>query len=148
MYKHILVPTDGSPLSGKAVKQALSFAKSVGAKITALHVSQEYRAMMDEGFALPAMATFKKRFEAEGVKRSNALLDGVKSSAKAANVECDGVAVINNLPYDAIIRQAKRAKCDLIMMASHGRKGLSSILLGSETATVLTHSKIPVWVVR
>ena len=148
MYKHILVPTDGSPLSGKAVKQALAFAKSVGARVTALHVSQEYRQMMDEGFALPAMSPFKKRFEAEAAKRSNALLDGVKSSATAANVECDGVAVINNLPYDAIIKQAKKAKCDLIMMASHGRKGLSSILLGSETAKVLTHSKIPVLVVR
>jgi nucleotide-binding universal stress UspA family protein len=148
MYKHILVPTDGSPLSGKAVKQALALAKSVGARITALHVSHEYRALMDEGFALPAMATFKKRFEAEGAKRSNALLDGVKSSAKAANVECDGVAAINNLPYDAIIREAKKAKCDLIMMASHGRKGLSSLLLGSETSKVLTHSKIPVLVVR
>ena len=148
MYKHILVPTDGSPLSGKAVKQALAFAKSVGAKVTALHVSHEYRAMMDEGFALPTIATFKKRFEAEGAKRSTMLLDSVKSSAKAANVECDGVAVIGNLPYEAIIRQAKKAKCDLIMMASHGRKGLSSILLGSETAKVLTHSKIPVLVVR
>ena len=148
MYKHILVPTDGSPLSAKAVKQAVAFAKSVGAKITALHVSQEFRQMMDEGFALPAMDTYKKRFEAEAVKRSNALLDGVKSSANAADVQCDGVAVVNNLPYDAIIKQAKKAKCDLIMMASHGRKGLSSILLGSETAKVLTHSKIPVLVVR
>jgi len=127
MYKHILVPTDGSPLSAKAVKQAVAFAKSVGAKITALHVSQEFRQMMDEGYAL---------------------LDGVKSSANAADVQCDGVAVVNNLPYDAIIKQAKKAKCDLIMMASHGRKGLSSILLGSETAKVLTHSKIPVLVVR
>lgn len=148
MYKHILVPTDGSPLSAKAVKQAVAFAKSVGAKITALHVSQEFRQMMDEGFALPAMSTYQKRFEAEAAKRSNALLDDVKSSANAANVECHGVAVINNLPYDAIIKQAKKAKCDLIMMASHGRKGLSSILLGSETAKVLTHSKIPVLVVR
>ncbi len=148
MYKHILVPTDGSPLSAKAVKQAVAFAKSVGAKITAIHVSQEYRAMMDEGFAVPAFASFKKRFEDESAKRSNALLDAVKSSARAAGVECDGVAVVNDLPYESIIKQAKKAKCDLIMMASHGRKGLQSILLGSETAKVLTHSTIPVLVVR
>jgi nucleotide-binding universal stress UspA family protein len=148
MYKHILVPTDGSPLSAKAVKQAVAFAKSVGAKITAVHVSQEYRAMMDEGFALPAFAPLKKRFEEESAKRSKALLEAVKSSAKAAGVACDGVAVVDDLPYEAIIKQAKKAKCDLIMMASHGRKGLQSILLGSETAKVLTHSTIPVLVVR
>ena len=148
MYKHILVPTDGSPISARAVKQAVTFAKSLGAKITAIHVSQEYRSMMDEGFAVPAYATFRKRFEEESAKRSNALLTGIKSTAKAAGVECDGVAVVNNLPYEAIIKQAKKTKCDLIMMASHGRKGLQSILLGSETAKVLTHSTIPVLVVR
>jgi nucleotide-binding universal stress UspA family protein len=148
MYKHILVPTDGSPLSAKAVKQAVAFAKSVGAKITAIHVSQEYRAMMDEGFTVPAFATFKKRFEEQSAKYSNSLLDGVKSTAKAAGVECEGVAVVSDLPYEAIIKQAKKSKCDLIMMASHGRKGLQSILLGSETAKVLTHSSIPVLVVR
>lgn len=148
MYKHILVPTDGSPLSTKAVKQAVAFAKSLGAKITAIHVSQEYRAMMDEGFALPAYATFRKRFDEVNAKRSNALLASIKSTAKAAGVECDGAAVVSNLPYEAIIKHAKKAKCDLIMMASHGRKGLSSILLGSETAKVLTHSTIPVLVVR
>lgn len=148
MFKHILVPTDGSKLSAKAVKQALEFAKSIGAKVTAFHVSHEYRAMMDEGFAVPAFATFKKRFEESNAKRSNALLDSVKASAAKAGVLCAGVAVANNLPYDAIIKQARKAKCDLIMMASHGRKGLSSILLGSETAKVLTHSTIPVLVVR
>jgi nucleotide-binding universal stress UspA family protein len=103
---------------------------------------------MDEGFTVPAFATFKKRFEEQSAKYSKGLLEGVKSSAKAAGVECEGVVVVNNLPYEAIIKQAKKAKCDLIMMASHGRKGLQSILLGSETAKVLTHSMIPVLVVR
>ena len=148
MYKHILVPTDGSKLSGKAVKQAVAFAKAVGARITAVHVSDEYRAMMDEGFVLPAFATFKKRFDEMNAQRSNAILSQVKAGAQAAGVQCDCVTVSNNLPYDAIIRQAKKSKCDLIMMASHGRKGLQSMLLGSETAKVLTHSTIPVLVVR
>jgi nucleotide-binding universal stress UspA family protein len=148
MYKHILVPTDGSPLSTKAVKQAVAFAKSLDAKITTVHVSHEYRAMMDEGFAVPVYATFRKHFDEVNAKRSNALLASIKSTARAAGVECDGVAVVNNLPYEAIIKQAKKSKCDLIMMASHGRKGLQSILLGSETAKVLTHSTIPVLVVR
>jgi nucleotide-binding universal stress UspA family protein len=148
MYKHILVPTDGSKLSAKAVKQAIAFAKTIGARITAVHVSDEYRAVMDEGFVLPAFATLKKRFEEMNAQRSSAVLKQVKAGAEAAGVACQCVAVSNNLPYDAIIKQAKKAKCDLIMMASHGRKGLSSVLLGSETAKVLTHSKIPVLVVR
>jgi nucleotide-binding universal stress UspA family protein len=148
MYKHILLPTDGSKLSAKAIKQGIQFAKSIGANLTALHVTHEYRAMMDDGFIAPAAATFRKRFEEESLKRSKAILEGVKSEALAAGVSCEGVSVISDLPYDAIIKQAKKAKCDLIMMASHGRKGLSSILLGSETAKVLTHSTIPVLVVR
>jgi nucleotide-binding universal stress UspA family protein len=148
MYKHILVPTDGSKLSAKAVKQAERFAKSVGAKMTALHVSHEYRSLMDEGFTLPAFNTFKKRFDERNAKRSHALLDDVKTSADKAGVSCDCVAVVNDLPYDAIIKQARKGKCDLIMMASHGRRGLSSLLLGSETSKVLTHSDIPVLVVR
>lgn len=148
MYKHILVPTDGSKLSTKAVKQAISFARTIGAKVTALHVSNEFRAMTDEGFALPSIATFKKRFEEMNAKRSKALLAQVETAAQTAGVACDSVSVTNNLPYDAIIRQAKKGRCDLIMMASHGRRGLASVLLGSETSKVLTHSKIPVLVVR
>ena len=148
MYKHILLPTDGSKLSAKAVKQAVQFAKSAGAKVTALHVSPPYRTLMDDGFVLSAVATLKKRFEEESIKRSNLLLERVKSGAQAAGIDCDCVSVIGDLPYDAIIKQARKAKCDLIMMASHGRKGLASILLGSETAKVLAHSTIPVLVVR
>ena len=90
----------------------------------------------------------KKHFESESIKRSNTLLQDVKSRAQAAGVECEGVSVMSDRPYDAIIRQAKKARCDLIMMASHGRKGLSGLLLGSETAKVLTHSTIPVLVLR
>jgi nucleotide-binding universal stress UspA family protein len=148
MYKRILLPTDGSKLSAKAIKQGLQFAKSIGAKVTAINIAPEYRALMDEGFVVPAVMTSKKRFEEETIKRSKTLLEGVKTDAKAAGVECDCVSVISSMPYDAIIKQAKKAQCDLIMMASHGRSGLSSILLGSETAKVLTHSSLPVLVVR
>ena len=82
MYKHILVPTDGSKLSTKAVKQAVAFAKTIGARITAVHVSDEYRAVMDEGFVLPAFATLKKRFEEMNVQRSNAVLKQVKARSE------------------------------------------------------------------
>jgi len=148
MYKHILLPTDGSTLSEKAVKQCIRLAKSVGAKVTAIHVMPEFQMIMDEGFAVANVGLIKKRFEEETGKRSKKILAEVKASASAAGVECDGVSVTSSVPYEAIIKQAKKAKCDLIMMASHGRKGLSSILLGSETAKVLTHSTIPVLVVR
>jgi len=148
MYKHILLPTDGSPLSEKAVKQCIQLAKSVGAKITAINVTPEFQMIMDEGFIITNTAQIKKRFEEETGKRSKKLLAEVKASASAAGVDCDSVSVTSGVPYEAIIKQAKKAKCDLIMMASHGRKGLSSILLGSETAKVLTHSTIPVLVVR
>lgn len=148
MYKHILLPTDGSPLSGKAVKQCIRLAKSIGAKVTALNVTPEFEMIMDEGFVMPNAPVIKKRFEEETGKRSNKLLAEVKARASAEGVDCDSVSFTSGSPYEAIIKQAKKGRCDLIMMASHGRKGLSSILLGSETAKVLTHSTIPVLVVR
>jgi nucleotide-binding universal stress UspA family protein len=145
MYKHILLPTDGSKLSEKAVKQCIRLAKSIGARITAINITPDSR---DEGFVMPNASLLKKRFEEEAEKRSKKLLDEVKADAGAAGVDCDGVSVASGALYEAIIKHAKKEKCDLIMMASHGRKGLSSILLGSETAKVLTHSTIPVLVVR
>ena len=148
MYKHILLPTDGSPLSEKAVKQCIKLARSIGAKVTAINVTPEFQMIMDEGFVMPNTAQIRKRFEEEIGKRSKKLLAEVTAEAGAAGVDCDSVSVSSGVPYEAIIKQAKKTKCDLIMMASHGRKGLSSILLGSETAKVLTHSTIPVLVVR
>ena len=148
MYKSILVPTDGSKLSAKAVKQAIKFAKTIGAKITAFNVMPEYQVAMDEGFIVPTVAPLKKRFEEEVAARSKTILDGVRAEAVAAGVECEGVSVTSNAPWDVIIKQATKYKCDLIMMASHGRKGLQGLLLGSETTKVLVHSKIPVLVLR
>jgi len=148
MYKHILLPTDGSKLATKAVKQGLRLARTIKARVTVVNVVPEYRMVADEGFILPNAAQIKKRFEEVTTKRSQKLLDAVKTDAKAARVRCRAVSVTSAVPYDAIIKQAKKNKCDLIMMASHGRKGIASILLGSETAKVLTHSTIPVLVVR
>ncbi len=148
MYKRILLPTDGSRLSAKAVRQAVQFAKSTGAKLTAIHASPEFRSVMEDGFIQPSLPAFRKRFEERSIERSQAVLRPVKSMAAAAGVRCECVSVINDLPYEAIIKQAKKARCDLILMASHGRTGLSTILLGSETSKVLAHSKIPVLVVR
>jgi nucleotide-binding universal stress UspA family protein len=148
MFKHILLPTDGSKLSDRAVKQGIRFAKSIGARVTALHVIPEFKMVLEEGFVSPMTAELKTRFEKESQAHARKMLEKVERAAKAEGVRCESVAVVSDLPYQQIIDVAKKKKCDLIMMASHGRRGISSLLLGSETAKVLTHSKIPVLVVR
>jgi len=148
MYKSILLPTDGSKLSAKAVKQAIRFAKAIDARIIALHVTPEFQMIADEGYVLPSMVSLRKRFDEESAARGKAILDEVRGEAATAGVECQCISTASAAPWEAIIKQAAKHKCDLIMMASHGRKGLQSLLLGSETAKVLVHSKIPVLVVR
>jgi nucleotide-binding universal stress UspA family protein len=150
MYKSILVPTDGSKLSGKAVKEAISFAKACGSKITILHVMPDARAYISERYSVPTELTapLKKKFQGEAAARSQEIIDQACAQSSAAGVKCTGISVVGDEPYEAIISQAKKSKSDLIMMASHGRKGLQSLLLGSETAKVLVHSKVPVLVVR
>ena len=148
MYTHVLLPTDGSKLADKAVKQGIALAKSIGARVTVMIATPEFQVVMDEGFVLPNAMMLRKRFEDETMRRATKVLDSVKAGAQAAGVKCDTVVTSSGRPYEAIIKQAKKSKCDLIMMASHGRKGLSGILLGSETTKVLTHSTIPVLVVR
>lgn len=148
MYKHILVSTDGSKLSETAVERGIAFAKVINAKLTAVHVVPEFQMVADDGFVAPMSAQFKERFEKESRATAQKVLDKVEKMAKTAGVAFDGVVVSSDIPYQQIIRTAQKSKCDLIMMASHGRRGLSGLLLGSETTKVLTHSKIPVLVVR
>jgi nucleotide-binding universal stress UspA family protein len=149
MYKHILVPTDGSELSNKAVKQAIEVAKALGARITAVHIVGTYHLPLpDDGFATPEIPALTKRFEEEEATRAKKILGSVEKAAKIAGVECDVIVATSEVPYEMIIDQATRFKCDLIIMASHGRSGLQGILLGSVTQKVLTHSKIPVLVCR
>lgn len=147
MFKHILIPTDGSDLSKKAIKQGIAFAKKIKARITTLHVVPEFRVIADESFVSLTPAA-KRRFEEESRQKAEKMLGAVVKQAKAQGVRCTAVAEANDLPYQQIIATAKSKKCDLIMMASHGRRGIASVLLGSETAKVLTHSTIPVLVVR
>ncbi len=147
MFKHILLPTDGSKLSGKAIKRGIDLAKKSGARITAIHVVPEFKLMVDEGITMLSPA-LKKRFEDEGRAQAQKMLDAISRQARARGVRCATLCVASDLPYQQIISAAKKQKCDLILMASHGRRGLSSVLLGSETAKVLMHSKVPVLVVR
>ena len=147
MFKHILLPTDGSKLSGRAVKSGIDFAKKSRARVTAIHVVPEFKLMVDEGITMLSPA-LKKRFEDEGRARAQKMLDEIARQARARGVRCTTLCLAGDLPYQRIIATARKKKCDLILMASHGRHGLSSLLLGSETAKVLLHSKIPVLIVR
>jgi nucleotide-binding universal stress UspA family protein len=148
MYKHILLPTDGSKLATKAVRQGIGLAKSIGAKATVLNITPEFQMIVDEGFILPNVADLKKRFDEQTAKQAKKIVDTVAAEARSAGVKCQTIIDQGERPYEAILHHAKKAKCDLIVMGSHGRTGLASILLGSETSKVLTHSKLPVLVVR
>jgi nucleotide-binding universal stress UspA family protein len=148
MFKHILLPTDGSKLSDRAVQRGIELAAEIGAGVTAMHVIPEFRMMADESFVLPNTAELKARYEKESKARGSRMLDKIADRARAAGVKCECVIVLGHAAYELIIETAKKRKCDLIVMASHGRRGVSALLLGSETAKVLTHSKIPVLVVR
>jgi nucleotide-binding universal stress UspA family protein len=145
MYKHILNPTDGSPLSEQATTHAITLARAVGARVTAVTVSVAYHT-----FALdPVMVSdTAEQYEKDCQARAERYLAPIQQAAKAAGVPCDTVHVVAEHAYQAIIDTARARGCDLIVMASHGRKGISALVLGSETVKVLTHSKIPVLVCR
>jgi nucleotide-binding universal stress UspA family protein len=145
MYKHILIPSDGSELSEKAVKQGLALAKSIGAKVTAITVSETFHTFSVD----PVMVTdTPEQYQRDCEARAEKYLSVAKNAAKATGVPYESMHVMHDHPYEAIINAAKDKGCDLIFMASHGRKGMSAVVLGSETVKVLTHSKIPTLVCR
>jgi nucleotide-binding universal stress UspA family protein len=149
MFKHILVPIDDSPLSIKAAKYAARLARSSHARLTALHVIPPFRVLagIDGVVADPELySPIEYRKSTEQYARK--LLAKVEAIAKTARVKCDPVFVTDEQPWRAIIKSAKGRRCDLVVMASHGRRGIAAILLGSETTKVLTHSKVPVLVCR
>jgi nucleotide-binding universal stress UspA family protein len=113
-----------------------------------MHAIPEFRIMADESFVLPTTMDIKKRYEKEAKARGEKMLAKITERAQAAGLEADAVCMMGDVPYEAIIEACKKKKCDLIVMASHGRRGVSGLLLGSETSKVLTHSKVPVLVVR
>jgi nucleotide-binding universal stress UspA family protein len=147
MYKHILVPTDGSRLSEEAVAKAIQFAKETGARLTALHVMPEYIPPAFAEFPAAGQASFGE-FMSATEETAKSVLASVQGAATAAGVPCETVALRHTQPYRAIIDLARDKACDLIFMSSHGRRGLSALVLGSETNKVLTHSSIPVLVFR
>ncbi len=147
MFKHILVPTDGSELSQETARRAVSFAKEAGARITAFYAKPEYPVTYyGEGALIDP--TTPEKFAEMAEQQAQQTLDFVIDLCRNAGVMVDTLAITSDVPYQAIIDGATQVGCDLIFMASHGRRGFTALLLGSETNKVLTHSKIPVLVYR
>ena len=147
MYKRILIATDGSPLSNVAIKHGLSLAELSGATVIALKVVPRYPRSYFEG-GMPVDMTDVKRIETQWGNAAQAMVDKVKAQGAEQGVAVKAVIAKSDLVAEAVISAAKKHKCDLIVMASHGRKGIKRLLLGSETQHVLTHSHIPVLVLR
>ena len=147
MYQRILVPTDGSALSKKAARGAIELAKAVGAELVALHVVPRYPTSYFEGAVVLSPAEVA-RTEKQWAEHGQATADAVRDAARAEGVAAKAVIARSDLVAESVVAAAKKHKCDLVVMASHGRKGLKRILLGSETQHVLTHSSIPVLVLR
>jgi nucleotide-binding universal stress UspA family protein len=148
-HKHILVPTDGSKLSLKAAKEAAALAQDLKARITAVYVIPPWSPpMQDESSIMYSAAYDERAYRKATEAHAGKILDKVVATAAAAKVRCDKVFVSNGSAWEGIITAARKAKCDLIVMASHGRGGLAGVLLGSETQKVLTHASLPVLVCR
>ena len=145
MYKNILIPTDGSALAAKAVDHGIALAKWIGAKATVLTVLPPFHTFTTDTQMLEDTPA---RYKARMQDHAENTLGAVAHAAQAAGVACETVHVEHEHPYRAIIDTAAAKGCDLIVMASHGRHGISAIVLGSETVKVLTHSTIPVLVHR
>jgi Universal stress protein UspA and related nucleotide-binding proteins len=145
MFKHLLLPTDGSELSEAAIRKGVRFANASHAKVTGVSVMPEFHVLT---FNTAMIEDTKKVFLAESRAQAKANLALLKKLADEEGVPCDTEVAVSDHPYEAIIRIAESKGCDLIMMASHGRRGMQAVLLGSETQKVLTHSRIPVLVYR
>ena len=147
MFKHLLVPTDGSDFSTLTVQRAVSFAREANARITFFYAKPDYTVVFYGEGVLVDPST-PQAFEQQTSQRAADILAACQALADAAQVPCDTQSATSETPYQAIIDCAVENSCDLIFMASHGRRGLSALLLGSETQKVLTHTDIPVLVYR
>ena len=149
MFRHLLVPTDGSALSFKAAKMAVDLAKVHGARITAIHVMAPYVPPTGgDGIIYYPESFSPQEYKKAVEKEAEKALEKVQAAADAAKVPFASVAVTHDQPWESIVNTAKRKKCDIVVMASHGRRGIAGLLLGSETTKVLTHSRTPVLVCR
>jgi nucleotide-binding universal stress UspA family protein len=144
MYKHILLPTDGSELSRAAMQHGIALAKAIGARVTALVVSTPLNSLVvDPSIVSGTLDQYKALVAQQTAK----YLDNISNKAREAGVDCGTLCVEHDKPYEAIVDTAKQQGCDLVVMASHGLRGVSAIL-GSETLKVLTHTSVPILVYR
>ncbi|SBO42829.1 universal stress protein [Cyanobium sp. NIES-981] len=146
-YQHLLVPTDGSDLSGRAVDQAVALARKLGARLRILHVQSNFPVSLVGVGELVDTGAIEALMEAARAQTEQ-ILAAARRVAEAAGVPVEVVKRLSSQPAEAIVQEARREGCDLIVMASHGRRGLEGLLLGSETQRVLTQSPCPVLVVR
>ena len=142
-FKHIVIPTDGSPRSAAAVAEGVRFAKHAGARITFLHVGVPFRLV-----SAHALSESRPEYETLERERAERLLDECERVASDAGVKSQRRWVMREHPYEEILRTAELGKADLIVMASHGRRGINALLLGSETQATLAHGSTPVLVIR
>src|SRR5687767_5623191 len=147
MYEHILIPTDGSKLSGRAIEHAVTIAKSMGSRVTGLFVAPAPGPLLFKGL-VPVRHLQPEQHAALNAKAAERYLGEIEAAAQTAGVRFAGLTVADEFPADAILRVAAKRKCDLIVMASHGRRGIAGLLLGSETQKVLLQAKVPVLVCR
>ena len=151
MFRHLLIPTDGSELSTNALRAGVAFARDLGARITVFHVRQSVLNRTDLGIygdPLVLDPRLLEQFNRKESERSGKLLAEACSLARDAGVACATESREDPIIHEAILEAAQRHGCDLIFMASHGRRGLAGVLLGSETQRVLSHSSLPVFVFR
>lgn len=147
MYKHLLVPTDGSALSHRTIRDAVKLARTLGASITGFYVAPTFHIEIYTDYVPPDVIT-PQQHAANAKKTAQRHLDVMRKDAAAARVKCDGYFVMSDFPADEIVKAARKHKCDLIFMGSHGRSGISKLLLGSQTSKVLSQARIPVLVHR
>ena len=147
MFKHILIPTDGSELSDMAIEAGVEFAREAAARVTGFTAVPEYK-VPSEIELMSKHGISMWEYEEQAKRQAEAALQKIADRARAAGVAYDAEFVQSDSPHEAIIRAAQKHGCDLIFMASHGRRGISALIHGSETQAVLTHSKIPTLVYR
>lgn len=145
MFKHILLPTDGSKISENAIEKGVQLAKSINAKVTGISVLPEYHVFT---YRTEMLEDTKEQYLEDSKRIAEQYLAVVERAANVAGVACDTTYVVNDHPYEAIVMTAEEKRCDLIAMASHGRKGIQRLFIGSETQRVLVQSNIPVLVFR
>lgn len=148
MYKHILIATDGSELAAKGLAHGGQLAKHVGAKVTIVTVTEPWSALEMATLAHSGHSDIIQDFEKAAREQATRILDAAVKALEGAGVEVDTVHIADSHPAEGILRAAKEKGCDLIVMASHGRRGIRRLVLGSQTTEVVAHSEIPVLVIR